>query len=401
MITGRDIIFISSIEWGFLWQGHQEIALRLARAGNRVLYIENTGVRSPRLKDFSRVTARLKRWWKAFRSSGAREVAPNLHVCSPLVMPPFGSRFRRLLNRTFFLPAIKRTARQLKMHNPLIWTYLPTDTAFDLIKVLRDKKSTVVYYVGADFDQLVPDLDQLHESERAVIDLSDIVITNCSTLTNRYSPMHKRVHTFQFGVDLCAFQNEKKESEISRRRLHLLSTIESLKRPIIGYVGGLHRHIDFDLLAEAAKAKPDWSWVFVGPIQSPVGELENLPNVHFMDQQPHEELVHFMRRFDVCIVPYLNNAFTATVVPVKLNEYLAVGKPVVSTNIPMVCEFNDKYKVILTCENTSESFLSAIESCLNKDDAATIEYRKKVASLSEWQARLEAICAAIENSHSS
>jgi glycosyltransferase involved in cell wall biosynthesis len=397
MIKGRDIIFISSIEWGFLWQGHQEIALRLARAGNRVLYIENTGVRSPGLKDFSRVTARLKRWWKAFRSSGARAVAPNLHVCSPLVMPPFGSRFRRVLNRGIFLPAIKRAARQLKMRDPIIWTYLPTDTACDLIKLLRDKESAIVYYVGADFDQLVPDLDRLRKAERAVIDLSDVIITNCSTLTNRYSPMHKRVHTFPFGVDLSAFQSEKEESEISRRALHLLSKVEELKRPVIGYVGGLHRHVDFSLLAESAKAKPDWSWVFVGPVQSPVGELENLPNVHFAGQQPHEELVHFVRRFDVCIVPYLNNAFTATVVPVKLNEYLAVGKPVVSTSIPMVCEFNEKHKVILTCENTKADFLSSIETYLNKlDDASAIEYRKKVASFSEWQTRLEAICEAVD-----
>lgn len=399
MISDKNIVIISSIEWGFIWQGHQEIALRLARAGNRVLYIENTGVRSPGIKDFSRVTARLKRWWKAFRSSGVREVEKNLYVCSPLVLPPFGSLFRRFLNRAFFLPSIKRNARKLKITDPVIWTYLPTDTAHDIIKSLRGEKSKVVYYVVADFEPLVEDLNRLHECEKDVIESSDAIFTICTTLTNRYKKVHNNVHTLPFGVDFSAFQDEKNETEISRRTLHFLSKIESLKKTIIGYMGGLHRHVDFELLAESAKAKPDWSWVFIGPSQANMSDLDSLPNVYFLGQQPHEELIHFVRRFNVCIVPYLNNAFTATVVPVKLTEYLAAGKPVVSTNIPVVCEFNEKHNVIQTCENTTESFIAAIERWLNAtDDEATIERRKQVASLSEWQKRLEDMCDVIEES---
>ncbi len=398
MISGRDIIIISSIEWGFIWQGHQEMALRFARAGNRVLYIENTGVRSPGIKDLSRVTSRLKRWLKALHSSGVREVEKNLYVCSPLVLPPYGSRFRHFLNSTIFLPAIKRNAKRLGIQDALIWSYLPTDTALDLMNTLRDENSTIVYYVGTDFDQLVSDLKRLRVSEQKVIDLCDVLITNCSTLTTRYSDLtDKFVHTFQFGVDLSAFQTEEDETKINRQILHLLTKVESLKRPVIGYIGGIHRHVDFDLLVESAKARPDWSWVFIGPIQTDVGELSGLPNIHFMGQQSHEDLIHFTRRFDVCIVPYLNNAFTATVVPVKLNEYLAVGKPVVSTNIPMVSEFNKKHSIILTCKNTHDGFLSAIEKQLNKpDDKCEIERRKKVAALSEWHARLDAICEVIK-----
>ena len=78
MITGHDILYISSIEWDFLWQSHQEIVRRLAAAGNRVLYIENTGVRSPGLKDTKRVASRLSRWLKSLRSGGVRHVAENI-----------------------------------------------------------------------------------------------------------------------------------------------------------------------------------------------------------------------------------------------------------------------------------------------------------------------------------
>jgi hypothetical protein len=74
MITGRDIVFISSIDWSYLWQVHQEIALRFAQAGNRVIYIENTGVRSPGLSDAGRILLRLKSWAKSLPSRGLRQV---------------------------------------------------------------------------------------------------------------------------------------------------------------------------------------------------------------------------------------------------------------------------------------------------------------------------------------
>src|ERR1700682_3046681 len=140
MVTGRDFIFISSIEWGFLWQTHQEIASRLAAAGNRVLYIENMGVRTPSFGDAGRIAGRLKNWAAARSSKGVRQVAANIHLCSPIVCPPFGSSWRRTINRRLLLPALKRTARNLGFRHPIIWTYLPTDTSADLIRLLSSPK---------------------------------------------------------------------------------------------------------------------------------------------------------------------------------------------------------------------------------------------------------------------
>src|SRR5918997_889408 len=150
MIQGRDIIYISSIEWSFLWQGHQEIALRLAAAGNRVLYVENTGVRAPGLRDAGRVVARARRWARAAPSQGARELVPNIHVSSPVVLPPFGGAARRALNRRFFLPPLVAAARRLGMRDPLVWTYLPNDTTLDLIHMLGAERAGLVYYCVAD-----------------------------------------------------------------------------------------------------------------------------------------------------------------------------------------------------------------------------------------------------------
>ena len=402
MIEGRDIICISSIEWDFLWQGHQEIATRLARAGNRIFYIENMGVRSPGLRDAGRIASRLTHWAKSLRTGGVREIAPRIHVCSPLVLPPFGSALQRRLNRNLLLPLIRRTARRLGIKDALVWTYLPTDTALDLINTLRTKQSLVVYYCIADFEQLTPEVSRLRESEEAVTRLSSVVFAQGPELAEHCSQWNENVHVFPFGVNMDAFPVEEKNEDDAKRvaaetDAHISAAMRSLPRPVIGYIGGLHRHVDFQMLAQAARARPDWSWVFVGAIQTEVGELATLPNVHIVGQRPHNELADYIRAFDVCIVPYVKSAYTETVVPTKINEYLAMGKPVVSTELPAVCDFNRQYNILLTSPAEPESFLRALDAARAEPvDEQVLRRRREVAALGSWETRLEEMSKLIE-----
>lgn len=402
MISGLDIICISSIEWDFLWQGHQEITSRLAQAGNRVLYIENTGVRSPGIRDARRIGTRIKNWVRSLTSHGLREVAPNIYVCSPLVLPPFGAGWQRAINRRLLLPLIIRSVRSLRMKNLLLWTYLPTDTSLDLIQMLRGTQSSVVYYCVDNFALLTPKVQALREAERAMLELSDIVFTTCSELAANCLRWNNNVHIFPFGVNLEAFPFECDATPGARpanddrpnnfKNSNGDGFIGSLPRPLIGYVGGVHGHIDFGLLIEMVRARPEWSWVFVGALQVPVGELGELPNVHFLGQQPHSSLADYVREFDVCIVPYMNSHYTATVVPTKINEYLALAKPVVSTNLPAVTEFNREHNILLSSTTMPADFLQAIEQALSlPTDSATLTRRREVAKLADWQTRAEAM----------
>ena len=392
MLTGRDIIYISSIEWNFLWQPHQEIALRLARAGNRILYIENTGVRAPGLGDAGRVFARLKSWIGSLKSRGVREVASGVYVCSPLILPPFGTGPRKFINRHFLLPLIGGVFRKLDMRDVIIWSYLPTDTVLDLIKLLRTQRGATIYYCMADFPQLTPDSAQISETESVLVEQSDLVFANCTTISKRLSEQGKQVHVFPPGVDLDAFPFSPDHAHGS----HGLK-IETLKHPVIGYIGGLHRHVDFDLIVNMATARPDWSWVFVGPLQASTEKLEGCRNIHLEGAKPHEELASYLQRFDVCIVPYLRSAYTETVVPVKVNEYLAAGKPVVSTDLPTVSEFNERHDILITTKNTSDDFLKGIEQALQlPKDPETIARRREVAALCDWNVQIEAMSTLIE-----
>src|SRR5215471_14439980 len=110
MTTHRpDVLCVSSIDWDFIWQGHQEIMSTLAARGHRVLFVENTGVRPPRVRDLPRVRRRLANWWRS--TNGFRQINDNLFVFSPLIIPLPYSRLARWINRTLLLRSLGRWMR--------------------------------------------------------------------------------------------------------------------------------------------------------------------------------------------------------------------------------------------------------------------------------------------------
>src|SRR5438105_7710152 len=131
MLRDRNILCISSIDWAEHWQIHQELMSRLADAGNRVLYIENTGVRAPRIADLSRVGRRVSNWWHS--TKGFREVRPNLFVYSPLFLPFPYSRLAGWINRVLLFRALERWMQATRFTQPIVWSFLPTPLARALI----------------------------------------------------------------------------------------------------------------------------------------------------------------------------------------------------------------------------------------------------------------------------
>ena len=387
MLTGHDIVLISSIDWEFNWQGHQEIATRLVAAGNRVLYIENMGVRTPRLHDARRVVQRFFHWAGSLPDGGVRQVSPGLYVCSPLILPPFGSATRRHVNRRVLFPLLLRAVERLHFEPDVIWTFLPTDTATDLVKLFKKTQSVVVYYCIADFAELSPHHNAILSSERMTIELSDVVFAQCPELAERCSVDGRRAHVFPFGVNMSRFAS----------RCSANTFMSELPRPVIGYVGGIHKYVDTQMLATMARARPEWSWVLVGPSQTSVRELKRIPNIYLAGPKVHRELPRYIRDFDVGIVPYKSNGYTATVVPTKINEYLAVGKPVVSTDLPEVIAFNNHHDIIITSPNHASQFIASIEKALSAStENEVINRRQTVAALHDWDRCFDQMAQLIE-----
>ena len=119
-----NIICFSTIDWGFIWQGHQQIMSDMARAGHNVLYVENIGVRAPRLRDTGRLIKRYKDWRSSFK--GLRKLDNNLYVYSPLVFPfPYSKLFNRV-NERLMSHVLKGWSDSVEPLETLIWTFIPT-----------------------------------------------------------------------------------------------------------------------------------------------------------------------------------------------------------------------------------------------------------------------------------
>ena len=139
----RDILCISSIDWDFIWQGHQEIMSTLAADGHRVLFVENTGVRAPRVRDLPRLRQRLRNWWRG--TEGFREERPNLFVYSPLVLPLPYSRLARWVNRFLLMRALRRWMRATGFSRPIV-VDVPADAAGAAISIARLDPQLTIYY---------------------------------------------------------------------------------------------------------------------------------------------------------------------------------------------------------------------------------------------------------------
>ncbi len=357
-----------------------------ARQGNRVLFVENTGVRTPRLRDFSRIKKRLFNWLTSAR--GFRKVQDRLWVYSPVILPFPYSRMFRGVNRWLLLRAIKRWMWAMEFHDPILWTFLPTGIALDVITHLDHKLA--VYYCIADFETLVNRPHKVRHTEQEILKRCDLVFAQGKTLQEKCQRWNAHVHIFPFGVNLEAFEHNPLAP------LEAPEDLRDISRPIVGYVGGLHRHVDFELLQMIAQRHPDWSLVLVGPVQTDVLEIRRARNAFLLGEKPFSRLPQYINMFDVCIIPYVNSEYTKTVYPTKLNEYHALGKPVVSTLLPEVVEFNAQHGPLIHLAETHDQFMEQLERALAQDNTVFKDQRIAAAQENAWSHRIAQMSQLIE-----
>lgn len=387
MIRNENIICISSIDWNFIWQGHQEIMSTLARNGNRVLFIENTGVRSPGIRDIPRIKKRIQNWLRGIK--GIRKEMDSLYVFSPLVLPFPYSWIARKINRRLLIPVLTKWTRVMDFGNPIIWVFLPTGISLDIIDNLN--KKAVVYYCIAEFADLTKYPRKIKESEKKLLKMSDVVFAQGEELKKYCQTYNSNVSVFPFGVNLDVFRDFDRQDYKETP-----GALKDIKNPIIGYVGGLHRHLDFSLITSLAKANPGWSLVFIGPVQRDVSCLKQFNNIHILGQKTHLELPGYISRFSVSIIPYELSNYTRTVYPTKLNEYLIMGKAVVSTDLPEVRLFNKHYGDIIYVGRTHLEFSRQIKRAIEEDNGELKKRRIDVAEENSWENRIEKMSKLIE-----
>src|SRR5215475_4338095 len=225
MLTGRSIICMSSIDWDFNWQGHQEIMSTLSAWGNRVLFVENTGVRSVVWRDWPRLFHRFRHWLRRIP-----EFQRDLYIYSPVILPLPYSQLARAINYRIVASAIRRWLREAPHSRPLLWTFLPTPLVHDLIQAL-DPELTV-YYCVDDLPSSSPGARRLGPSDMELLRTADLVFVTSEKLKERAASVRADVHLFPFGVSYEKFER------IRTGNGPLPEEFGAVARPIVGYVGG-------------------------------------------------------------------------------------------------------------------------------------------------------------------
>ncbi|MBW2242547.1 MAG: glycosyltransferase [Deltaproteobacteria bacterium] len=309
-----------------------QIARRFAARGHRVLFVESTGLRAPKVSsshDVQRIWARLRKL-----GAGPREVAPGLFVLGPLALPGSRSRWVRRISGWALGAQVARAVRQLRMERPLLWSFLPTG----LFVADRVSHRALVYHCVDDYaGNPGVDPQQIAKLEARMLERAELVVATSPVLAERLGEQRAEVRLAANVADTTLF------SRAVGAGFSEPAELRGVPHPRLLYVGNLATYrIDPALLVAALDAVPDAALVLVGAaglgdvarMAPALSSLLEDPRVHAVGPRPHQELPAWMQHCDVALIPFLDTAHTRASLPLKLWEYLAAGLPVVARALP-------------------------------------------------------------------
>jgi len=240
------------------------------------------------------------------------------------------------------------------LRGPLItWYYTPMMLAFSW----HLDASAIVYDCMDELSKFRFAPDNLLALEQELIDRADLVFTGGSSLYEAKRDRHDSVHLFPSSVDRAHFAK-------ARGGQFDPADQEELPRPRLGYYGVIDERFDIDLLDRIAEMRPDWSFVMVGPVVKIAPEdLPRRPNIHYLGPKTYEQLPSYLAGWDVALMPFAMNESTQFISPTKTPEYLAGGKPVVSTPVKDVVRHYGQLEGVQIAGD-ADSFVAACETAL-------------------------------------
>jgi len=354
--------------------------LRLARRGYRVLYVEQM--------------AGLEHLWRypALRrrrrgQKGLRQVEQNLWALSPPPLLP-GRYYARQISRVnaaWVARWLKPYLERLGFEAPILWVYKPEHV--DLIG--RIAAQFCVYHCIDEWPagttgrkrRIIAALDAELASR------ADLVFANSPPIFEKKRRLNPNTHRLPSGVDLDHF------GRAASPGLPIHSAIRSIPAPRIGYCGTINERLDYALLEQIAASHPEWSLIFVGDPYPwtmdapPLRRLASHPNVFFPGKVSFQEMPAILAGMDVCLLPYVRDERGHYRSPLKLYEYLAAGKPVVSLAHPEASEFGP----VIWLADTFEAFQAGITCALTENTLELAQLRRDRVAAHSWEARVDVI----------
>jgi glycosyltransferase involved in cell wall biosynthesis len=375
---GRGVLYFGNDWHAENRTSSHHVAIRLAQRVP-VLYISSPGLRAPTAsgRDLRRM---LRKLIASLRPP--TRIDGQLWHCTVPQLP-----FRRipgvdLLNRWFGRWAVRRAARKAGIGRRISWFVVP-HPGFLAGRLGED---LCVYYCIDDYASH-PGVDAalIGHRDEALTRHADLVFVAPPALLEAKRALNPNTTFSPHGVDVELF------AQAADPATEVAAAAARLKHPVVGYFGSLHEWIDFDLIEWLARERPQWSFLLVGHEAVDIGGLRSVANVHLPGPQPYAELPRWARAFDAAIIPYRLNRQVANANPLKLREYLATGKPVVSVRNPEI----EKFAQWVRIADNRESFLAALDAAVVDQSAEACARRMAAVADQSWDRRVDEVVARV------
>jgi len=350
--TNYDMVVFCHLRWQFVYQRPQHIISRLSK-DKKILFVEEPIGFLPEEENTAILT----------------EVSSHLHILQPKV--------KSIEDIANLLPKYISNSKV-----SIGWFY---SAAFSVLLV-EEIFETIIYDCMDELSLFKGAPQELIDQEKFLISNAAIVFTGGKSLYESKKKMHENAFCFPSSVDEKHFAQALNGIEVP-------SDIASIKAPIVGYYGVIDERIDLELLHETAEKLPEISFVMIGPLAK-IGDndLPKAKNIHYLGMKSYAELPAYLKAFDIAMMPFALNDSTKFISPTKTLEYMAAGKPIISTKIKdVVTDYSDCVSLI---ENATQ-FCEAISKSSVENHENKVTYKQILANTS-WDATVEKMSAIIK-----
>lgn len=351
VMSPPDLVCLSHLRWDFVYQRPQHLMSRSAER-RRTFFIEEP--------IFDEGPLRLE----------MREREGGVYVCVPHLPEGLTSEVAR---DAVMQGLVERLLADRSVRDYVLWYYTPMALSFTRhlrpLATVYDCMDELSAFKGAS--------PLIKECETELLRRADLVFTGGQSLYEAKRGRHPRVYAFPSSIDAPHFARARAATDDPADQA-------AISRPRLGFFGVIDERFDTELLDRVAQARPDWQLVMIGPIVKI--DPERLPrraNIHYLGMKSYEELPSYLAGWDVALLLFARNDSTRFISPTKTPEYLAAGKPVVSTSIrDVVRPYGERGLVRIA--DTPEEFTAAVEAALSEDAAARVGEADAFLSQNSW-----------------